>query len=579
MIGASLYIIVCSLRNRTRRWLKRVREPRYFTALVAGAAYFYFVVGGQVRRRGLPRRTRSGLPAPSLTEFLPALSAAGPLLAGIGVLVLAAGSWLFPGTGTLLDFTRPEVQFLFPAPVSRRTLIVHRMLRSQLGMLFGPLVFAVLVPFGSSPTRVRFAITLWMLLFTARAYFSGIALARARLTSREPRKRQLARLPLMLVLGALVLVAINIGRVLLAAPVVDTNDALVRVASATAHGLPYVALWPFVALIGPAFAPDWTQFVLALPGAVAVLSAVTAWVLFNDDAFEDITRDVADNQKDQQQDQARRRQTAYRARNVGWTLAPIGRAELAFAWKGAMQTFRVVSVRVLVRIVIFVVWVGAVVSMSSRGLAGSLGVFAMIVATMSTLLGPLVLRVDLRQDLQHLEVLKTWPVRAAALVRGEMLWPATLLTAIVWGMTGMALYLSTAVVSSASFVLRISTAAAVCLVAPALIAAQLAIHNAVALLFPAWISFGAWRARGVDAVGQRLIVVGGTLLTVALAAAPGALAGFIVWFAFSRFIGPVALVPAAALCASVIGVEVLLVTEALGPAYERLDVTSIEWTE
>ena len=112
--------------------------------------------------------------------------------------------------------------------------------------------------------------------------------------------------------------------------------------------------------------------------------------------------------------------------------------------------------------------------MASRGASASLGVFAMIAApAMSTLLGPLILRIDLRQDLQHLEVLKTWPVRAAALVRARCSGRRPLLSAIVWVLTVMALYLSAAVFSLASLVLRASVAAAVCLVAPALIAAQL----------------------------------------------------------------------------------------------------------
>jgi hypothetical protein len=194
-----------------------------------------------------------------------------------------------------------------------------------------------------------------------------------------------------------------------------------------------------------------------------------------------------------------------------------------------------------------------------------------------TILGPLMLRIDLRQDLQHLEVLKTWPVSAATLIRGEMLWPAALLTASVWAMAILALFFSTAAFPATSFVLRASAAVAVCLVAPALIAAHLTLHNALALLFPAWI--GAWQARGVEAMGQRLIVFAGTLLMVTLAAVPGAVAGGLAWLVFDRFIGPIALVPAAAVCAALIGLEVVIATEALGPAYDRLDVTAIEPTE
>jgi hypothetical protein len=49
-----------------------------------------------------------------------------------------------------------------------------------------------------------------------------------------------------------------------------------------------------------------------------------------------------------------------------------------------------------------------------------------------------------------------------------------------------------------------------------------------------------------------------------------------VWFAFSRLIGVWSIVPASALGAAVIGIEVLLITEALGPVYERLDLSSVE---
>ena len=40
---------------------------------------------------------------------------------------------------------RPRSQFLFPAPVSRRSLLVHRMLRSQIGMLFGSIILGLMV--------------------------------------------------------------------------------------------------------------------------------------------------------------------------------------------------------------------------------------------------------------------------------------------------------------------------------------------------------------------------------------------------------------------------------------------------
>ena len=48
---------------------------------------------------------------------------------------------------------------------------------------------------------------------------------------------------------------------------------------------------------------------------------------------------------------------------------------------------------------------------------------------------------------------------------------------------------------------------------------------------------------------------------------PGAIAGGIIGFVLYRLTGsPLALVPAAAVCLVIVGIEVLLATEALGPA-------------
>ena len=47
-------------------------------------------------------------------------------------------------------------------------------------------------------------------------------------------------------------------------------------------------------------------------------------------------------------------------------------------------------------------------------------------------MAPQILRIDMRQDLMHLELLKTWPVKASAVVRGEMLWPGALHDVLAW---------------------------------------------------------------------------------------------------------------------------------------------------
>ena len=55
--------------------------------------------------------------------------------------------------GRLLEFSSAEIAFLFPAPVSSRQLLLHRIVRSQVGSLVAAMVMAfVLAPSSGSRT-------------------------------------------------------------------------------------------------------------------------------------------------------------------------------------------------------------------------------------------------------------------------------------------------------------------------------------------------------------------------------------------------------------------------------------------
>jgi hypothetical protein len=111
MFSASLYIIVCSARNRIRMRLRRLREPRYLFGAIAGAAYFYFAIFARTRGRAGGRR-RSGTPPP---DMLAALAAAGPPAAGLVLMVVTTVLSALPVTSSLLVFSEAEIQFLFRA--------------------------------------------------------------------------------------------------------------------------------------------------------------------------------------------------------------------------------------------------------------------------------------------------------------------------------------------------------------------------------------------------------------------------------------------------------------------------------
>jgi hypothetical protein len=186
------------------------------------------------------------------------------------------------------------------------------------------------------------------------------------------------------------------------------------------------------------------------------------------------------------------------------------------------------------------------------------------------------LRLDLRDDLQHLDLLKTWPLRAAAVIRGEMLFPGLTLTATAWLAILCSAILSAAGLPGVPLTTRASASLAVLLLAPALVFAQLTVHHAAAVLFPAWVPIGNQRPRGLDQVGQRLILLAAILLTLGIMMLPGVIAGAVLWFAFYRFIGVSVVVIAAGVCLGIVVIEVLAATEALGPAYERMDMLAVE---
>jgi len=261
MLSASLYIIVCTAKNRLIMRLRRLREPRYLIGAVAGAAYFYFAVFRRMGRGG--RRGRSSFsPSALLAKYG---GAAG--FAGVGLLFLAAIAWMVPAESGLLAFSDAETHLLVPAPVTRRQLLVYRLLRSQLPLLFGAVISAVFVPMAAG-RRLRFAVGMFTLLVTARVYFTGVTRARARLAASSAVERAVAWAPLALLVSAVTIVVVAIVRVDGLLPLQTPEGLLVTVGRAIGTGPSALVLWPFTAMMWPLFAPSDTEFLVRLAMAL-----------------------------------------------------------------------------------------------------------------------------------------------------------------------------------------------------------------------------------------------------------------------------------------------------------------------
>jgi hypothetical protein len=584
MLRASLYITLCTAKNSVLARLRRLREPRYLIFAIAGAAYMYFAV---FMRFGAARRGRRRGDAPP-DIFAPSVGALAPAAGGVALLALAAVAWILPTRSTLFDFSEAEIHLLFPAPVTRRALLIHRLMRSQLRVLFGSFVLAFFVTnpglatgAGSNAARLLRLVAFWTVFVTFRVYFAGVSLARARLTSADSRVRWAAWMPGLAVAAAVVVVGLPLGRSLLDPPVESLDDLLRRTVAVTASGLPHVVLWPFVSLVRPAFAGGVGARLVALAGALIVMVGTIAWVLRSDEVFHATT----DVRRPEGEPLVAGPPVTARARAIAWPLRPSGSTEGIFFWKNGIEALRGTKVTAMLPLLIPLIAIGVAASTAGMSLTGASGpaaglsIAALAIAAILTLMGPQGSRSDMRGDLRHLEQLKTWPVKPAAVIRGELSWPVTLLTVCVWFALACGTAFSAAAFPGVPIVTRLSLGGAALLLAPALIAAQLTVHNAAAVLFPAWVSTGRQRSRGLDTVGQRIILFGGVMLAMILVVGPGAIAGGLVAFVLYRWIGIATAVPAAAVCLAAVALEVLLATEALGGAYERIDLSAVEPTE
>jgi ABC-2 type transport system permease protein len=577
VLSASVYIAVCTARNRIRVRLKRLREPRYLIGAVVGAAYLYFAVFARGRRPGV--RVGRGRSTGGPAELPPAFQVTGTALVGLAVMVLAALAWVLPADSGLLTFSEAEKAFLFPAPVTRRQLLVHRIVRSQTGSLVASLFIAVFATPFAGLMRLRLAIGFWVLLVTIRVYYAAVELTRARLRSPVAAMRLTAWLPVGLLVAGLCIVGFNVAREL-NQPAAGISDVMVHLSRVTSSGVTHAVLWPFIAVVRAPFAQTAAAFVPGILSALVVLGALTAWMLLSDATFDVVVEGSQARAALAQQTSA----AQPRARNVGWTLPLAGRPEMALLWKGAMQTLRAGNVSAwryvppMIGALIGVLGISSALMGAGKmqGPAAFVSILGAMIGAVAIILGPLMARGDLRTDFEHLDLLKTWPMRAGDVIRGEIAWPVLLVSSVAWvGMLTAALFSSTAL-PTVSFISRWSFALAAAFAGPALIAAQFAVHSSATIFFPAWVQLGSQRTRGLDMMGQRLIMLAAIIISLLLFAVPGAIGGGVVWLIFHRFVGDVVFVPSAIVFAAIVLVEVLAVTELLGPAYERIDVTSVE---
>ncbi|HZZ57301.1 MAG TPA: hypothetical protein VFE31_05680 [Opitutaceae bacterium] len=595
MIGALLYWRLHSLRNRVVAWVVRLRQPKYLASFLAGAAYIYFIFLRRVHFGGGPAHT---LTAPSLNGRTVTVSLALPaaLISEVGGFLLLAylfGNaffiWSAAAPEARLKFTEAEIAFLFPAPLSRRRLIHFNLISTELTVLISSLFLTLITDRGSflGGNALTHAVGWWIILSSVSLYQNALTFVASRAVERfGPRAKRNALV--LLTLGALYAVR-ALWLTARAPSAIDPRvltSTFVYLTDWLRTGLGAGLVRPFAWVIAPFAAPTFGAFLLALGPALLFPALCYAVILGLQVPFRDGSIAAAGRRAQQRAAQRAigtpRGVRAYRPRRSPFALKPGGRPEVAFLWKNLIGIQSWFNLRVV--LVILIAGALVMVNVSHAGRSHSNLATATVVLTVAAiagfyvmLLGPQLIRQDLRSDLPNADVLKVYPLRGWQIVSGQMLTPALLLSLLMW-LTALVAgwaFLSTAQPGSPiTFGMRLAGLICVCAVIPAVTLLQLVIPNAAALLFPGWHQAVRTRGGGIEAIGQRLLFTFGQFLGVLVALLPAALtAPLIVVSAVGWGLGVIPGLAAATLFAlAVILGEVWVGLWWLGERFERLDI-------
>jgi ABC-2 type transport system permease protein len=582
MTRALLYLRVASLAGRVKSRLRRLQQPKYLAGALVGAVYIYltFLRRLLVAHPGYgPGRPGAGIPA-AVAGLLPDIGA-------IILLTVLIVNWAIPRTAALA-FSEAEIAFLFPAPVNRRMLVHYRLLGSQLAVVTTALIFTVVFGRGAglSGNLWFHAIGWWLILATVNLHFMGTSFVYSKLLNRSLTSRwgRIAAIG-----GVWLAFCVPILWVCSRAHPPQPGDltgahefAAYLAAQLQLAPVPWLLAIPKL-VVAPYFAATGRAFALALGPALAILVAHYFWVLNIEVSFEEASIARAEKRAKKlravQQGDWRGPVAARKAQAPPFDLRRTGRPEVAFLWKNLLATS--VIFRPKAAVVILAVALGGSEWLVRMPAMAGPRLFATSVCAMllgfTLLLGPMFARQDLRTDLANADLLKAYPLRGWQVVLGELLTPLWILSGLVWlAVAAGFVLLPGEGLTWLNPALRVLAAVGLAILAPPLLAIQLLVPNAAAVLFPAWMASTATRGeRGIEVMGQRIIFVAGQLLITAVALVPAAIGAALIFFVTGWLIGAQAAgVLAGMMAFALLCAEAFLGVLWLGGRFENFDLSA-----
>ncbi|HVR38960.1 MAG TPA: putative ABC exporter domain-containing protein [Thermoanaerobaculia bacterium] len=544
MIGAFARVTLQSLRNRVVHRIRMLKQPRYLIGGILGLLWF----------ANLMLRNRAPVRINHLTEN----SAILLDLVSLPVLAILLLTWYVPTSA--LAYTAGEAQFLFTAPLTRRQLLLYKLVRSQLNVIITTLVM----------TFFRFPhgryLGLWACVTTIGIYIIFVELARAKL-------RAIGVSTMWQIIGVSVIV---------------TAVANIFVAFAhkpVANGTPFDSAILRVILFVPglfahaAVARSWLELasyvviVLAI-GALLFLIGSSLRIPLEEIALDASERQLARTERKQQ----RRSGMTIRARNMRplFQLKEGSSPEVAIFWKNLIGVMRVSFPLIALFLTAFALLFvfGLFIAQERPAIVFCAGLSACITC-LFLIAGASIVPFDLRHEARRLDILKSWPIAGDRLIAASIAAPLVIVAFFqLLFLTNTALIVARlhereVHIPPELLVILFLFAVPICV-------AQLLLRNAMMIFFPAWVVRSKEEQRGFVAIGQRLLALLMNLVVFCAVLVPAAIVSGIGFWIGMQFAGgqPALLAAMTAPGVAVLLLEVWLGLRFLGAQFDRLDVAN-----
>ncbi|HEX5051759.1 MAG TPA: putative ABC exporter domain-containing protein [Planctomycetota bacterium] len=487
----------CVLANRAKAMLKRLRQPKYVIGLALTVTYLGWIFFFN------PALSGDGTRSADEVRGNTAVVAAAFYLLQIVI------TWFALSSGRGVAFREAEVQLLFPRPFTRWQILRFKWLSGQPGALIGSLIIGLMFHRFSDVDYGLVVAGFWINQSVLYAHATLVGLWLAHLKAKGGRAARCTSLPAWTMLTALLVCA--------ASGWAAVGDATGWAAARAVAQTPWLAAlsWPFTKLADLMLAPDLAGFAAAavVPLLLLVVHGFVIW--WADFRFEDQAVEIAAKIQNIKSEGigalASKKDLVVGKPRQPWQLAPTGPAWHALVWKNVISLGRLPK-RLAIRLGFVILILVAIFSSMLVGQGDAphvptrIGFLLLGLLGYVSLLAPSMVRVDLRIDIPHFDVLKAMPLRGRSLIFGEVM--GTVL--VLWVVQAIGC------LTAAILIVREGQHVFVWLdKAPALVGvlsvffavdfALVTSENLMALWLPGFVRLGRGVRTGFDNIGQNLM--------------------------------------------------------------------------